>query len=237
MADPQLELHHLAVSYGTVPAVRDVSLDVSAGEVVGLVGPNGAGKSSTLFGVMGVEPVAGGDVRLDGRSIVGLRPDVIARAGLSLVPEGRHIFPDFTVEENMRLGMLGRTTTKDAARDLEWVHGLFPVVAEFSKRIAGQLSGGQQQQLAIARALVSAPKVLLLDEPSLGLAPSIVESLFQALAEVRGRGVAILLVEQRAQLTVAFADRTHVMRNGEVVTTLGPDDAADTARMTQAYFG
>lgn len=237
MSDPLLAIEHLAVNYGTVPAVRDVTLEVSAAEVVGLVGPNGAGKSTTLLAIVGLETVASGDVRLAGRSIVGSRPDGIARSGLALVPEGRRIFADFTVEENMRLGMLGRATSEGVDEDLEWVHGLFPIVAEFAGRTAGQLSGGQQQQLAIARALVSAPRVLLLDEPSLGLAPKLVDTLFGALAAIRDRGVAILLVEQRAQLTVGFANRTHVMRNGELVATLGPRDAADTARMTEAYFG
>ena len=178
MSDPLLAIEHLAVNYGTVPAVRDVTLEVSAAEVVGLVGPNGAGKSTTLLAIVGLETVASGDVRLAGRSIVGSRPDGIARSGLALVPEGRRIFADFTVEENMRLGMLGRATSEGVDEDLEWVHGLFPIVAEFAGRTAGQLSGGQQQQLAIARALVSAPRVLLLDEPSLGLAPKLVDTLF-----------------------------------------------------------
>jgi branched-chain amino acid transport system ATP-binding protein len=237
MTDAQLLLRALSVAYGSVPAVRGVSLEVGAGEVVGLVGPNGAGKSTTLHAVMGLEPAAGGDIVLEGASVVGLRPDEIARRGLAMVPEGRHIYPDFTVEENLRLGMLGRPSDEGADDDRAWVHELFPVVAEFSARTAGQLSGGQQQQLAIARALVSAPRVLLLDEPSLGLAPTIVDTLFDALAEIRSRGVSILLVEQRAQLTVAFADHTHVMRNGELVATLGPGDADDTARMSHAYFG
>ncbi len=237
MTERHLSLQDLSVSYGSVPAVRGLSLEVGAGEVVGLVGPNGAGKSTTLHCVMGLEPAENGDVLLDGESITGLRPDEIARRGLALVPEGRHIYPDFTVDENLRLGMLGRPTQEGADEDRDWVHELFPIVSEFADRTAGQLSGGQQQQLAIARALVSAPRVLLLDEPSLGLAPTLVDTLFEALAEIRERGVSILLVEQRAQLTVAFADRTHVMRNGSLVTTLGPEDAGDTARMSHAYFG
>lgn len=237
MSEPLLEIESLDVYYGDVPAVRDVSLQIAPGEVVGLVGPNGAGKSTTLLATMGVEPVAAGDIRLDGRSIVGDRPDVIARRGLALVPEGRHIFPDFTVGENLRLGMLARPSSEGADRDLEWVRGVFPVIAETASRAGGTLSGGQAQQVVIARALVGAPRVLLLDEPSLGLAPAVVDSLFDALTSIRERDVAILLVEQRAQLTVAFADRTHVMRNGRLVATLGPGDAADTERMSQAYFG
>lgn len=236
MSEPLLVLEGLFVDYVGVPAVRDVTLGVGAGEVVGLVGANGAGKSTTLLSIMGVQRSASGDVRLDGRSIVGESPDVIARRGVGLVPEGRHIFPEFSVAENMKLGTLGRPEETSEV-DIEWVEGLFPVVTQFASRPAGALSGGQQQQVAIARALVGAPRVLLLDEPSLGLAPRLVESLFETISVVRDRGVAILLVEQRAQLTVSFADRTHVMRNGELVETLGPEDAGDIERMRHAYFG
>ena len=237
MSEPLLTLEDLEVSYGSVPAVRGLSLQVGAGEVVGLVGPNGAGKSTTLHAVMGLEPANAGDIRLRGDSLLGRPPDAIARSGVALVPEGRHIFPEFTVGENMRLGLLGRPSDSGSAEDVAWVTQLFPVVAEFSERPAGQLSGGQQQQLAISRALVGAPTVLLLDEPSLGLAPTVVDTLFDAIAEIRDRGVAILLVEQRAQLTVGFADRTHVLRNGELVLSLTPTDAGDTEAMTAAYFG
>lgn len=236
MTEALLVLEGLFVEYVGVPAVRDVTLGVGAGEVVGLIGANGAGKSTTLLSIMGVQRPASGDVRLDGRSIVGESPDVIARRGVGLVPEGRHIFPEFSVAENMRLGTLGRPEEASEV-DVEWVESLYPVVSQFASRPAGALSGGQQQQVAIARALVGGPRVLLLDEPSLGLAPKLVESLFETLSVVRDRGVAILLVEQRAQLTVSFADRTHVMRNGELVETLGPDDAGDLERMRHAYFG
>ena len=236
MSQAILALDALWVGYGGVPAVRGISLEVGAGEVVGLVGPNGAGKSTTLLSIMGVERPESGDIRLDGSSIVGRSPDVVARLGIGLVPEGRHIFPGFSVAENMRLGMLGRPDDT-TGYDMEWVEELFPIVSRFATRTAGALSGGQQQQVAIARALVGAPRVLLLDEPTLGLAPEVVNTLFATLGAVRDRGVAILLVEQRAQLTVSFADRTHVMRNGELVTTLGPEDAGDTTRMAHAYFG
>jgi branched-chain amino acid transport system ATP-binding protein len=235
-AAPALRLEGLEVRYGGVPAVRGIDLEVGRGEIVGLVGPNGAGKSSTLHAVMGVVPVAGGDVQLHGRSLVGQSPERIARSGVALVPEGRHVYASLTVSENLRLGLAGRRDRAGLAEDIAWLEELFPVVRDFARRHAGALSGGQQQQLAIARALVARPDVLLLDEPSLGLAPTIVERLFETLAEIRQRGVSILLVEQRAQLTIAFAGRTHVIANGELRLELGPGDAGDTERLTAAYL-
>jgi branched-chain amino acid transport system ATP-binding protein len=168
--------------------------------------------------------------------VAGLPPEAVARAGVALVPEGRRIFAELTVEENLRLGLAGRSTRDGAREDVQAVLDLFPVVEEFRRRQAGALSGGQQQQLAIARALVARPDVLLLDEPSLGLAPTVVDVVFEALAAIRDRGLGVLLVEQRAQRTVALADRSHVLSNGEARLTLGPGDAADTATMVAAYF-
>jgi len=232
---PLLELDGLEVHHGAVHAVRGLSLSVDRGEIVGLIGPNGAGKSSTLHAVMGLVPVAGGAVRLAGRSLVARRPEDVARAGVALVPEGRRIFAELTVEENLRLGVAGhRNGDRKAA--VAHAYELFPVVEEFRRRPAGALSGGQQQQLAIARALVAEPDVLLLDEPSLGLAPRVVDVVFEALQEIRTRGIAILLVEQRAQRTVALADRSHVLSNGRLRLTLGPEAAADTDTLVSAYF-
>ena len=237
MADAMLEIRGLEIRYAGVPAVRGISFEVGRGEVVGLVGPNGAGKSSTLLAIMGmVEPHAG-DVLVDGRSLVGSSTEEIVRGGVSLVPEGRRIFPELTVDENLRLGLQGRRSRDGAEEDVEQAAALFPVVREARDRPAGVLSGGQQQQLAIARSLVAQPSVLLLDEPSLGLAPKVVEDVFAALAEIRGRGVTILLVEQRAQFAVGFADRTHVLANGQLRLTLTPADAGDTDKMAAAYFG
>jgi branched-chain amino acid transport system ATP-binding protein len=233
---PALEIVGLEVRYAGVRAVRGIDLDVGRGEIVGLVGPNGAGKSSTLHAVMGVVPVASGDVRLNTRSLRGLSPERVARLGVALVPEGRHVYASLTVDENLRLGLAGRRGRGGLADDIAWVEELFPVVRDFAHRSAGALSGGQQQQLAIARALVARPDVFLLDEPSLGLAPTVVERLFATLGEIRERGVSILLVEQRAQLTIAFADRTHVLANGRLRLTLGPHDAGDTERLTAAYL-
>jgi branched-chain amino acid transport system ATP-binding protein len=231
MSTPVLELENLDVRHGAVQAVRGLSLTVDRGEIVGLIGPNGAGKSSTLQAVMGLVRPAAGDVRLHGRSLVGRRTEDVARLGVALVPEGRRIFAELTVDENLRLGAAGRP-----GGDLGRVYELFPIVQEFRKRHAGALSGGQQQQLAIARALVARPEVLLLDEPSLGLAPQMVDVVFAALQEIRDRGIAILLVEQRAQRTVALADRSHVLSNGGLRLTLGPEAANDSETLVSAYF-
>jgi branched-chain amino acid transport system ATP-binding protein len=227
----------LEVRYGAVRAVRGLSLEVHPGEIVGLIGPNGAGKSSTLHAIMGSAPIAGGDVRLGDRSLIGLRPEDVARSGVALVPEGRRIFAELTVAENLTLGLAARRSGGGERGALDRVHELFPVVHEYRSRSAGALSGGQQQQLAIARALVAEPDVLLLDEPSLGLAPLVVDGVFAALDTIRAAGgVAVLLVEQRAQRTIALADRSYVVANGELRLTLGPGDAADTDRLVQAYL-
>ncbi len=230
-----LELENLSVRYGAVEAVRGLSLDVRPGEIVGLIGPNGAGKSSTLHAIMGAAPVVGGDIRLAGASLVGRASENVARRGVALVPEGRRIFGELTVEENLRLGLAARRERRNG-HGLARAYELFPVLREFRSRHAGALSGGQQQQLAIGRALVAEPDVLLLDEPSLGLAPKIVDVVFEALTTIRDSGLAILLVEQRAQRTVALADRSHVLANGQLRLTLGPQDAADTDRLVAAYL-
>ena len=236
MSEVMLEIAGLDVSYGGVAAVRDLSIEVGRGEIVGLIGPNGAGKSTTLHAVMGLVPARRGEIRLAGASLRGRSPEQVTRSGISLVPEGRRIFADLTVEENLRLGLSGRRSRAGAEEDLAAVHALFPIVREFGRRRAGALSGGQQQQLAIARALVARPDVLLLDEPSLGLAPKIVDVVFETLGEIRERGITVVLVEQRAQRTVAFADRTYLMANGEIRLTLTPADAGDTATMVAAYL-
>ena len=236
MPDPILELSAVDIRYGAVSAVRGLDLVVGSGEIVGLIGPNGAGKSTTLHAIMGAVPVASGDVLLRGRSLRGRATEAIARSGIALVPEGRRIFGELTVEENLRLGLAARRSREGAAAALDLVYDLFPIVAEFRRRSAGALSGGQQQQLAIGRALVAEPDLLLLDEPSLGLAPKVVDVVFDALAAIRERGVTVLLVEQRAQRTVAFAGRTYVVANGESRLTLGPADAHDTERLVAAYM-
>jgi branched-chain amino acid transport system ATP-binding protein len=233
---PVLAVQNLEVRHGAVDAVRGLSFEVGRGEIVGLIGPNGAGKSSTLHAIMGAVRPTGGDVRLNGASVIGRRPEDVARRGVALVPEGRRIFAELTVEENLVLGLAGRRRREGVMEDMSDVYDLFPVVEEARRRKAGTLSGGQQQQLAIARALVADPEVLLLDEPSLGLAPRVVDLVFDALASIRERGLAILLVEQRAQRTVAFADRSHVLSKGKLRLTLGPESAGDTDALVSAYL-
>ena len=234
MAEPALELAGLDVRYGSVPAVRGVGLRVEDGEIVGLIGPNGAGKSTTLNAIMGAIPVHAGEIRLRGQSIRKRSPESIARRGIALVPEGRRIFGEFTVEENLRLGLASRRG--NGGDPLRRAYDLFPMLEEFRRRQAGLLSGGQQQQLAIGRALVAGPEVLLLDEPSLGLAPLAVDGVFEALRGIRERGVTILLVEQRALHAVALADRTHVLVGGELRMTLTPADAANPDKIVAAYL-
>jgi branched-chain amino acid transport system ATP-binding protein len=229
-----LELDSLEVRYGSVSAVRDLTLRVGKAEIVGLIGPNGAGKSTTLNAIMGLLPHRG-EIRLHGTPLRRRSAESIARAGIALVPEGRRIFGDFTVEENLRLGLAARRKAH-IGNPLDPAFELFPILKEFRRRQAGALSGGQQQQLAIGRALVSRPDILLLDEPSLGLAPLAVDGIFKAFTEIRELGTTILLVEQRAQRTVALATRTHVLVGGELRMTLGPADADDTDKIIAAYL-
>jgi len=213
-----------------------VSFELEEGERLALVGANGAGKTTLLRTIAGAHAPSAGRIIFDGGDVTSVSAHRRVRAGIALVPEGRRIFAELTVEENLRLGLAARRSRGPADSVLRGVYGLFPVVEEFRERSAGALSGGQQQQLAIARALVAEPDVLLLDEPSLGLAPAVVDVVFDALAAIRDRGLAVLLVEQRAQRTVAIADRSHVLANGELRLTLGPESAEDTDTLVAAYF-
>ncbi|MFZ4485028.1 MAG: ABC transporter ATP-binding protein [Candidatus Nanopelagicales bacterium] len=229
-------VQQLAVSYGGVPAVRGISLDVKAGEAVGLIGPNGAGKSSTLLAIMGAIARTG-RVLVDGHDVAGLPPEKVVRRGVALVPEGRHVFAELSVADNLRLGAVARRDRAGYSEAMEHVLTLFPILGDFGHRQAGLLSGGQQQQLAIGRALMSDPDILLLDEPSLGLSPTAVDTVFEALDVIRAAGKAVLVVEQRAEFTIAFCDRTFVLHDGEITLTLKPEDAEKVDVLTKAYFG
>lgn len=212
-----LRVEHLSVDYGRIRAVRDVSLHVEKGEIVGLLGPNGAGKTTTLATIAGALPASAGRITLDDKPLSGVAPEQIVRRGVALVPEGRHIFATLTVAENLAIGattrLKGASVNDDVERELE----RFPVLRRYYRSNAGKLSGGEQQQLAIARALLSAPRLLLLDEPSLGLSPVLVDLIFDTVEELRRSGLTVLLVEQNAARTVEIADRCYVLRSGAVV--------------------
>jgi branched-chain amino acid transport system ATP-binding protein len=232
-----LKVEHLEVRYGRVAAVRDVSFDVAAGEIVGLIGPNGAGKSSTLAAITGQLQPTQGTVLLDGESLLGQSPERIVRRGVSLVPEGRQIFGTLTVAENLSLGSVVRRDKSAVAADLERELERFPILRRYYDSPAGRVSGGEQEQLVLARALLARPRILLLDEPSLGLAPLIIDAVFEVLEQLRSEGVTIVLVEQNAARTIEVADRCYVLRNGTIALTGTSDALIETADMTAAYLG
>ena len=233
-----LKITDLSVHYGRVRAVQNLTLEVNQGELVGLVGHNGAGKTTTLMAITGVLRPVGGRIELDGRSLVGMAPDAILRAGISLVPEGRRIFGRLTVGENLRIGTTTRKDGKRASEDVKELLERFPVLRRDWGKSGAKLSGGEQQQLAIARALLSRPKLLLLDEPTLGLAPLMVDRVFEILDDLRRDGVTILLVEQNAARTIEIADRTYVMRSGGRIEFHGTaEELAQRGDFETAYIG
>ena len=212
-----LEVAGLRVDYGAIRAVHDVSLSVAEGELVALLGANGAGKSTTLMCIAGALRASGGSVRLEGRDVTAARPEAMVRRGVATVPETRDVFPDLTVAENLQLGAyVRRADAAGVAEDRARMQAMFPVLAERASQPAGTLSGGEQQMLVIARAMMSRPRILLLDEPSLGLAPTIVEQIFEMIAALKASGLTILLVEQNASKALAVADRAYVMRLGRI---------------------
>jgi branched-chain amino acid transport system ATP-binding protein len=232
-----LSVEDLHVRHGAVPALRGITLKVGEGEVVGLVGPNGAGKSTTLNTIAGLLRPAGGRVTLDGKSIARQPPERLADLGISLVPEGRRIFGSLTVGENLQLGVTTRRDRAAAAADIESALDRFPILRSCYSDHADRLSGGEQQQLAIARALVARPRLMLLDEPSLGLAPLMVDLVFETLGELKEAGMTILLVEQAAARTVAFADHSYVLSTGRIVVEGTRQEFAESIDFRQAYLG
>jgi branched-chain amino acid transport system ATP-binding protein len=211
-----LVLEDVYVRYGAIAALRGISINVEQGEMVALIGVNGAGKSTTLMTIAGVLKPTRGTITFEGQSIVGQSPEEIVRQGLALVPEGRRIFPGLTVEENLRLGAAIRSDRAAVQRDIDEMCTRFPILGERLNQAAGTLSGGEQQQLAIARGLMSRPSLLMLDEPSLGLAPILVEEIFELVAQLRETGVTILLVEQNVERTLEIADRAYLLNTGQV---------------------
>jgi branched-chain amino acid transport system ATP-binding protein len=234
---PLLAVRDLEVRYGPIQAVRGVTLSVEQGEIVALLGANGAGKSSLLTACMGLVPSAAGAVAFDGWAAEGQKTEVIVRRGMTLTPEGRRVFPYLTVQENLDIGAAARSRAKRNPDTREQMFALFPVLKERRDQPAGTLSGGEQQMLAIARSLMSEPRMLLLDEPSLGLAPNIVDQIFDLIAGLRSRGITILLVEQNVELSLDIADRAYVLAGGRIVLQGKPEELRATGRLEGAYLG
>jgi branched-chain amino acid transport system ATP-binding protein len=232
-----LTLDGVHAHYGRIAALQGVSVEVAAGEFVSVIGPNGAGKSTMLHAITGVVKPSAGSIRLDGEELVGETPERIVERGLALVPEGRHIFGTMTVEENLLLGATPRPRREPLGPDLDRVFGLFPVLKARFSSSASRLSGGEQQQLAIARALLSRPRLLLLDEPSLGLAPFVVDIVFDVLEELHRDGITILLVEQNAAMAVEAADRTYVLRGGRIEVAGTREELLAMENFERAYLG
>jgi branched-chain amino acid transport system ATP-binding protein len=232
-----LELNNIHARYGAITALRGISISVSQGELVALLGVNGAGKSTTLSSIAGVLRPWQGDILFEGSSILGKSPEQIARLGISLVPEGRDIFPSLTVGENLRLGAFTRSEKTEYNRNLGEVFELFPVLKERLQQPGGTLSGGEQQQLAIARALMSRPRLLMLDEPSLGLAPALVDQIFELIARLNQRGVTILLVEQNVNRTLEIVDRAYLMNTGLIENQGTPQQLRTHADIEGMYMG
>ncbi|MER8827428.1 ABC transporter ATP-binding protein [Mesorhizobium sp. M0938] len=232
-----LSVEALKIRYGEVEAVRRVDLAVDSGEIIALVGANGAGKSSTLGAIAGLVPAVSGKVVFDGVDITGLAPEAIARKGVSLVPEGRRIFAGLTVADNLRLGGAMHLPAVEARAREEEMLELFPILRRYHRVKGGNLSGGEQQMLAIARALMGKPRMVLLDEPSLGLAPQLIDTVFDLIAELRRTGLTILLVEQNVALALEIADRAIVLANGEVVLSGTAKELASSDLVRQAYLG
>jgi len=235
--EPLLEVEALHVSYGAIQALRGVTVTLGKGEVVALIGANGAGKTSTLRAVSGMLRPAGGRIRLDGADITGMKSNALVPRGMAHAPEGRGIFLNLTVEENLDLGAYLRRDRAEIEKDIEECFGLFPLLRERRKQMCATLSGGEQQMLAISRALMSRPRLLLLDEPSLGLAPQVVETIFRILREVNRKGVSILLVEQNAHLALSLADYGYVLETGEVVMTGPGRELLQSPEIRKAYLG
>ena len=232
-----LAIRNLNVHYGGIHALRGIDIDVPDGKIISLIGANGAGKSTTLKSVMGLVPKSDGHVYWDDVEITSLKTKDIVGEGIILCPEGRRIFPDLTVDENIAAGAYLRKDKDGIARDREWVYNLFPRIAERTWQLGATLSGGEQQMLAVARALMSKPKLLMLDEPSLGLAPLVIKDIFAVIQKIREDGVNILLIEQNAKAALEISDYAYVMETG-VITMAGPGKALlNDERVQQAYLG
>jgi len=232
-----LQIHELNVSYGSIHAVRGLSLRVDAGEVVALIGSNGAGKSTTVNAICGVIP-SRGSIRYNGKELIGASMHDIVKSGIVMVPEGRRVFPKLTVADNLAMGAYSRKASKaELARDIDFVYGLFPRLAERKSQFAGTMSGGEQQMLAIGRALMAKPKLLILDEPSMGLAPIVVKGIFETLRVIKQQGLTTLLIEQNASMALSVADRGYVMEHGEIRFHDTAERLRTEENVKKAYLG
>ena len=230
-----LRIDNLRVNYGGIEAVKDIGFSVPEGQIVTLIGANGAGKSTTLRTIAGLIKPASGRIRLQAEDITGIAPDKIVSKGITLVPEGRHVFPDLTVVENLRIGAYLR---KDSLEDdLNWVYSLFPRLKERSWQAAGTLSGGEQQMLAVGRALMSRPKLMMMDEPSLGLAPLVVKDIFSIIKRINQQGVTILLIEQNANMALHVADTAYVLETGRLTLSGTGEELLKNEAVKKAYLG
>jgi len=232
-----LATEDLRVTYGNITALGGVTLHIEEREIVSVIGPNGAGKSSLLNAIAGVVPPASGTIEFEGRSIAGVAPEDLVRRGISLVPEGRHIFGGLTVAENIRIGAVARRDRAAIEGDVERVLDMFPAQRERLRQPAGKLSGGEQQMLAIGRALLARPRLLLIDEPSLGLAPLVVSEVYRAVDDLRAGGVTILIVEQSATRALEAADRTYVLASGTIAMAGSAAELRAAEGFEDAYFG
>ncbi|HLN81935.1 MAG TPA: ABC transporter ATP-binding protein [Thermoanaerobaculia bacterium] len=232
-----LEVRDLRVSYGAIEALKGISLRLDAGEIVTLIGANGAGKSTTLRSIMGLVPASGGEILFHGRPTREIPTHKLVRDGLILVPEGRAIFANLSVKENLEMGAYSRRDGNEISQDFEKVYSIFPRLKEREKQTSGTLSGGEQQMLAIGRALMSQPRVLLLDEPSLGLAPILVHSIFQAIEQIHQEGTPVLLVEQNAMAALKHSNRAYVLETGMVALEGPSAEVAANPRVKEAYLG
>ena len=237
MSETILKIEDLQVRYGGIEAVKGISFDVQQGQIVTLIGSNGAGKSSTLRTISGLVKPSGGKITFQGEDITGKDPTQIVTQGVTLVPEGRRIFPDMTVLENLKIGAYLRKDKEEIEKDIEWVYELFPRLKERNWQLAGTLSGGEQQMLAVGRGLMSRPKVLMMDEPSLGLAPLVVQGIFDIIREINRQGVTILLIEQNANMALKIADLAYVLETGTITMSgTGAELLADE-KVKEAYLG
>ncbi|RLK12412.1 amino acid/amide ABC transporter ATP-binding protein 2 (HAAT family) [Micromonospora sp. M71_S20] len=232
-----LEIDDVSLLYGRIQALHGISLTVDEGEIVALIGANGAGKSTTMRAISGIRPVASGSIRFAGEDITKLRADLRVRRGLCQAPEGRGIFPGMTVLENLDMGAYTRRDRAGIAQDLDRVLGLFPRLAERRRQHGGTLSGGEQQMLAVGRALMSRPKLLLLDEPSMGLAPMLIQQIFDIIVEINQQGTTVLLVEQNAQQALARAHRAYVLETGRIVKSGTGAELLHDPAVKEAYLG